>query len=249
MPQHPERLIHGAWAGSWVWEALVAALADLGHEAVALELPGNGFHPIAAADLRPEDCLTCLEQAIGDGPVALVGHSGGGMLVTFGADRYADRVTHGIWVAGMLLPDGSSFDDIQDQIAGPGQRIGVTPHIQPSAGGLTSTAPVEAEIAHFFQDLDPEIADQAANRLTQQPVAGHRIAVQAGPAFDTLPKLYVLATQDRSVLPEAQRLMCSKAAGLDVVEMDTCHAPQVAQPAQLAALIDRWLSQPNQSPR
>jgi pimeloyl-ACP methyl ester carboxylesterase len=243
MSRRPERLIliHGAWAAAWVWEALVDALQELGREAVALDLPGDGHHPIAAGDVRPEDYLDCLAQATGDGPVALIGHSGGGMLVTAAADRLAARVTHGIWIAGMLLPGGESFDDIQERVAGPGQRIGVTPHIRPSHDGLTSTVPPEAAVRHFFQDLDPETAARAAARLTPQPAAGHRITTHAGPGFDALPKLYVLATQDNSVVPEAQRLMCEGVAGLDIVEMDSGHAPQVSRPDELARVIDTWL--------
>jgi len=244
MSARPERLIliHGAWAGAWVWEALVAALSRLGREALALDLPGDGIHPIAAEDVVLEDYFDALDAAIGAGPVALVGHSGGGMLVTAAAERFGGRVGHGIWVAGMLLKAGESFDDIQAQVAGPGQKIGVTPHILPSADGTSSTVPPAAALEHFFQDLEPKVAARAADRLTPQPTVGHRIPSVAGPAMDRLPKLYVQATQDRSVRPQAQRIMCAGWDKLDVTQMNTGHVPQVADPDGLAAIIDDWLS-------
>ncbi|MEM8849671.1 MAG: alpha/beta fold hydrolase, partial [Pseudomonadota bacterium] len=75
------------------------------------------------ADTSEADIVVALSEAIEaePGSVALVGHSGGGMLVTPGATADPHRVSHGIWIAGMLTPDGRSFDDI----AGPGRRFGV----------------------------------------------------------------------------------------------------------------------------
>ncbi len=237
-------LIHGAWAGGWVWAPLTDALAGLGWQAEALELPGNGHHSIPAGDVTTADYLACLETAIsgGPGPVALVGHSGGGMLVTAGAERFSDHVSHAVWVAGMLLPDGESFDDIQERIAGPGKRLGVTPHVVPSADGRTSSVPPKAAQRHFFQDLPPDVAAKAARRLTPQPTAGRHIAVQTGPAFAAVPKLYVLAADDRSVLPQVQRMMCDGVPNLTITEMPCGHAPQVADPQGLAARLDSWLS-------
>lgn len=245
MSVNPERLIliHGAWAGAWVWDRLVVELAKLGWPAEALNLPGDGFHSIALNDATEADFHNCLAEAIhaGPTPVALVGHSGGGMLVTSGAIAHPDLVSHGIWVAGMLIPDGRSFDDIQEDIVGPGKRLGVTPHVVQSPDGLSSTVPKEAAIAHFFQDAPAHEAANAAARLTPQPVSGHRLRTKAGAEFDSLPKLYVQANEDRSVLPQAQRLMSDCVANLSVLEMATGHVPQLTKPGELAALINGWL--------
>lgn len=238
-------LIHGAWAGAWVWEGLTAPLTELGWETSALDLPGDGFHEIAAEDTTVADFEACMADAItgGPGPVVLVGHSGGGSLVTLGAHRFPELVCGGIWIAGFLLPDGRSFDDIENAVAGPGARIGVSEHIEVSADGLTSTVAPEPAMAHFFHDAPPDIGRAVAQRLTPQPAASHRLRTVAGPAFGELPKLYVLATDDRSVLPEAQRLMCDGVANLTVTDIDAGHAPQLTQPAALARLMSEWLDQ------
>ena len=235
-------LIHGAWAGPWVWDALCPELEAFGHAPVALALPGDGTHPTPPEAVEVEDFFTALDEAIGEGPAVLVGHSGGGMLVQAAACRWPERVSHGVWIAGMLLKPGQSFDDIQETIAGPGGRIGVTPHIQASPGGTTSTVPTCASIHHFFQDLPEDVAEGAAARLTPQPSAGYRIPVTGGPAFDALPKLYIHANMDNSVLPDAQRLMCAGQSNLMVIDMDTGHAPQVGAPGELARHIHRWLN-------
>ena len=241
----PERLIllHGAWAGAWVWDGVAERLRAMGWRVEAPDLPGDGAHPIPASAVVAGDYLATLEAAIhaGPGPVALVGHSGGGMLVTAGATACPEAVSHAVWIAGMLIPDGRSFDDIQEEVAGPGRRFGVTPHVRLAPDGRTTTVPPDLAARIFFQDAPPEIAARAASRLTPQPVAGSRIPTCAGPGWADLPKLYVLARRDRSVLPEAQRLMCRGVPRLDVAEIDSDHAPQLTRPGELARILDRWL--------
>lgn len=243
MPPRPKRivLIHGAWAGAWVWDEVAAALRGLGHDPIAPDLPGDGAHRIAAPDVQSTDYMACLEAAIGPEPAVLVGHSGGGQLVTAAAAAFGPRVAAGVWIAGMLLPDGRGFDAVQEQIAGPGGRIGVTPHVLRAEDG-TTTVPMGAAIRHFFQDVPLCRARSAALRLTPQPAAGLRMATRAGPAFDALPKLYIHCARDASVLPSAQRLMCAGQKALTVAEIDTGHVPQLTCPGRLAAIIDGWLS-------
>lgn len=237
-------LIHGAWAGAWVWDDLLEPLDELGWDVVALDLPGDGHHGVPAPEATVADFERCIADAVADAPgaVALVGHSGGGSLVTLGAVRFPDRVTHAIWVAGFLLPDGRSFDDIDEAIAGPGARIGVGPYIEVSADGLTSTVAPDPAIAHFFHDTPPGVAAAVAARLTPQPSASHRLTTVATPSFDAMPKLYVLATDDRSVLPEAQRMMCDGVPNLTVTEIDAGHAPQLTRPRELASIMSDWLT-------
>ncbi|MEL6984911.1 MAG: alpha/beta fold hydrolase [Actinomycetota bacterium] len=245
VPNRPRLLlIHGAWAGAWVWDGLRQPLADLGWESEALDLPGDGFHPIPAERVTEADFERCLVDALDaeSGPVVLVGHSGGGMLVTLGATLRPDRVSHGIWIAGFLMPDGALFDDIEAEVAGDTAPIGVGPHIQPSRDGRTTTVGPDAAIAHFFHDAPDDIAAAVAARLTPQPVSGARLSTVAGPGFGDLPKLYVLASDDRSVLPAAQRLMCEGIPGLTVAEIDAGHAPQLTRAEELAELLDRWLT-------
>ena len=244
MPPRPERLIliHGAWAGPWVWDALIPELAARGLRAEALALPGDGTHPIAPEVAVEADFHSCIAEAINaqPGPVALVGHSGGGMLVTAGAEAFPGKVSHGVWIAGMLIPDGRSFDDIQHDIAGPGKRFGVSEHVLHSADGLTSTVPPDAAMKFFFQDATPETAADAALRLTPQPAAGHRLRTKTSAGFEDLPKLYVHAEKDMSVIPSAQQAMAESTKNISVQTISSGHAPQVTAPARLAKVLADW---------
>jgi len=237
-------LIHGAWAGAWVWDALATELEACGHRVICLDLPGDGTHPIPPEATTTADLHDALSTAIDsvDGPVVLVGHSGGGMLVTAGAERFPERVSHGIWIAGMLIPDGRSFDDIQTAIVGPGETFGVTAQVQSSDCGRYSVVPRQAAIDYFLQDASPEQQQYAADRFTAQPAAGRRLLTPTTAAFEKLPKLYVLTTEDRSVIPAAQRAMAGSTSQVCVAEIETGHVPQLICPDVLAGLIDRWLA-------
>ncbi len=99
----PVILIHGAWQGSWAWGALYALPAGCGLTAQAIDLPGNGVDGSDPADVTFEACLQHLYgvvRALGR-PVSLVGHSGGGLLVTAFAERWPrSGVAHGVCGSG-----------------------------------------------------------------------------------------------------------------------------------------------------
>ncbi len=75
-------LIHGAWAGSWVWDALKPELEAAGHRVLAFDMPGNPQHPAAAEDISMAGCMAHIAAACAEieGPLLLVGHSGGGVI-------------------------------------------------------------------------------------------------------------------------------------------------------------------------
>lgn len=246
MSPKPSRLIliHGAWAGAWVWEQFSEALRELGWQVEALDLPGDGFHSISAEEARESDYYQCLDEAINreEGTVALIGHSGGGMLVTAAANTYPDKVSHGIWIAGFLLPDGRSYDEILEQLSDSSCYPGAMDFAEYSHDRKTTVIPKDAAIKLFFHDASVELANDAADRLTPQPVSGARISTPTSTRFATLPKLYVLATEDRSIRPETQRLMCAQVTNLSIKEIHCGHAPQLTQAPQLAKLVDEWLA-------
>ena len=60
-------------------------------------------------------------------------------------------------------------------------------------------------------------------------------------AWKTKPSWYLVATEDRMIPPDAQRLM-SKRAGSTVVEVKGSHAVYVSQPQAVATLIEQAIT-------
>jgi pimeloyl-ACP methyl ester carboxylesterase len=88
-------LVHGGFHAAWCWQRTIAELNRLGHDAVAVDIPGHG------ARLHEESTLANRRDAIvavlqpGD---VLVGHSGGGFDITLAADAATDRLAHVIYL-------------------------------------------------------------------------------------------------------------------------------------------------------
>ena len=92
-------LVHGGFHGAWCWSRTVPELADLGHEAIALDMPGHGerLDVESTAASRLDTLVTVLQP--GD---VLVGHSGGGFDITIAADAAPDLVQHVVYLAAAL---------------------------------------------------------------------------------------------------------------------------------------------------
>src|ERR1043165_2835647 len=72
-------LVHGAWADGSSWAKVIPLLEKAGLNAVAVQNPLTSFDEDVAATKRA--------IALQDGPVILVGHSWGGVVITeAGAD-------------------------------------------------------------------------------------------------------------------------------------------------------------------
>lgn len=238
MARHPLILIHGAWAGSWVWDALLPGLRAAGFEPLAVDLPGDGSDDLPAREASLERYLAHLEFLVGELPYtfSLVAHSGAGVIATALAERFAERVRALVYVAGMMLPAGLEFSDLVRTLQSEGhtEAAGIWPYLLWNAEGDVSEVPPEAAREVFFHDAEVTRAEHAARRMTPQGERGRALRAHWTAArFGNIPRLYVEALQDRSVVLAAQRRMQNLVPGAEVVSLDTGHAPQLSAPDRL----------------
>ncbi|POF30824.1 alpha/beta fold hydrolase [Roseibium marinum] len=241
----PVVLIHGAWQGSWAWAHLVPHLEAEGLEVHAVDLPGSGPETASAGDITLETVLDHLDDVLWNigRPVSLVGHSGGGIVASAAGERFRDRVTRIAYVAGMMLPSGMTFGDLQTELQGrKGFSQGISDRIVYSDDRLSSTVPIEEAAAIFFNDCPRDVAMAAAGKLTPQAEGARAILPILTPErFGTLPRLYVEATDDRSVVLLAQRRMQDLVPGATIRSLPTGHAPQLSAPELLSRALAPFL--------
>ncbi len=240
-------LIHGAWAGGWIWESLTPLLEQAGIQVLTLDMPGTPAHSASSGALSLQGCadhvLDCCAGV--EGPLFLLGHSGGGVIATQAAQALAERVSGVIFVAGMMLPSGCGFADVlADIVKQHPEAAGIGPHLRWSEDGRVSCVPASAAREVFLQDVPEAIAQAAVARLCPQP-EGTRALVPCWSAerFGRLPRLYVEALQDRSVVLAAQRRMQELVPGAQIASLNTGHVPQVAAPEALADLLTAFIAQ------
>ncbi|WP_327657100.1 alpha/beta fold hydrolase [Streptomyces sp. NBC_00483] len=230
-------LIHGAWAGPWVWDTITEPLAAAGHTPHAVALPGTGLG-------QPENVtLDTLTRAVIsqvdhlEKPLILVGHSGGSVVATQVAEEISHRVVGVVHVAGIMLPSDRPFTEVCAE-AGLPSDVGIGTHLTLTPDGRHSIVSPEAAAAVFFPQAPPAAAIAAARRMVPQMETARLITPTWTPErYGRLPRLYVEARQDRSIPLAAQRHMQYLTPNTAVVSLDCDHAPQLSAAGPLAEAL------------
>lgn len=233
-------LIHGAWAGSWVWNAVKPLFQAAGYTLHAVDLPGNrGELPPDQVNLDvycdyiQDKVLLPILASRNDVKVTLVGHSGAGVIALQLAENLGSSLHSLVIVCGMMLPSGLTYPEFRATL--PSADLQKEPlQLHFSQDGLISTVVESSALECFFQDLPPDVGQQASQKLSAQPTGGLAICAtyKTPGALHSIPKLYVEATRDQSVLLGTQRAMQGvfQHHNLRVISMETGHVPHVAQP-------------------
>jgi pimeloyl-ACP methyl ester carboxylesterase len=236
-------LVHGAWQGAWVWEAFAPLLHARGLTTEAIDLPGaDGGRDDVGFD-EQVDALVALIDAVPAGvPVLLLAHSGGAVVASQAAEHRAPRLAALAMVAGIMLPAGTSLASVIASMVAEGHApealAGIRPHLLWSADGRVSRVPPQAAIDVFLHDCPPQVAAAAAARLTPQSEAARSGTPRLTEArWGRVPRLYVEALRDRSIVPAVQRRLLALSPGARVLSIDAGHAPHVSNPGGLDALL------------
>jgi pimeloyl-ACP methyl ester carboxylesterase len=213
-------LVHGGFVDGSGWEGVYRALRKDGHTVTVVQNP----------TISLSDDVRVTKQAIAalDGPVLLVGHSYGGVVVTEAGN---DPKVVGLVYIAAFAPD--SGESVSSLIKDPPPGAPVPPILPPQDGYLF------LDKAKFRASFAADVAAEKAEFMAASQVPWGVEALDGKitqPAWKTKPSWYLVATDDRMIPPPAQRFM-SKRAGATVVEVPGSHAVYVSQPAAVAGLI------------
>jgi len=222
-------LVHGAFTDASSWAGVIADLQATGIPVTAVANPLRGLATDAAY-------LTDVAAAI-DGPVLLVGHSYGGVVVTRAGDQ-AGNVVGLVYVTAFALAVGESVLDVTgrfpDSLLGPALRP-ATFRTGDGQEAVELYLRTDRFAAVFAADLPEHLTSVAA--AAQRPIAAVAFEESSpGASWQTLPSWYVVATADQAIHPAAQRFMAQR-AGADTIEADGSHAIALSQPAAVAGHI------------
>ncbi len=91
-----------------VLERTMGALRRLGHQSMAIDLPGHGAPVDQESTLANRRDAILAELRLGD---VLVGHSGGGFDITLAADAAPDLVRHLVYPGGRAAAGGRTYPE------------------------------------------------------------------------------------------------------------------------------------------
>ena len=212
-------LAHGAWADGSSWARVITALKSQGANVVAAPLPLTSL----------ADDVASLDRTIGrvDGPIVLVGHAYAGAVI---AETKSDRVKALVYVTALAPDEGEKVADVFYRAA----PHPLAPKLAPDDSGLI-WLPEGAFASAFAQHASRE--DLAVLAAVQRPISPACITVGVGrPRWKDLPSWFLLAEDDRMIVPETQRFMAARMkATIKAHAVD--HTPIVTAPSAVTDII------------
>ena len=234
-------LVHGGFHGAWCWNRTIGELERLGHEAVAVDLPGHGERRHETEPTTVAGRTAAVVAALREGDV-LVGHSGGGFDITHAADARPDLVAHVCYLAAALPREGRTWPEAMatraDGTMGDFDVAGMLRHLAVDGDGSMSVATVEGARELFFHDCDDETVRWAFERLGPERGGETSTAAVSVPRFwaADIPRSFIRCLQDRAMPPWLSELVAER-LGVQAQTIDTSHSPFLSRPAELAALL------------
>lgn len=235
--------VHGGFHAAWCWDRTIAELAGLGHEGVAVDLPGHGTlldHESTLANRR--DAILAPMQP-GD---VLVGHSGGGFDATLAADARPDLVGHIVYLAAALPREGRTYPEAM-AMRDDGDELGaefdgdvgeMLSYLKFDDDGAMTFADFDGAWKYFYHDCDEATARWAFDRLGPERFGDTTVTPVSVAGFwaADLPRSFILCEQDRS-MPRWLADTVARRLGVQQLTIDTSHSPFLSRPRELAELL------------
>jgi pimeloyl-ACP methyl ester carboxylesterase len=212
-------LVHGAFADGSGWAAVAKILENDGYTVSIPQPPETSY-----AD--DQKCTKAAIDAIG-GPVVLVGHSYGGSIITEAGNN--PNVSALVYIAAFALDEGESCASIEQALPQASKAF-----------KADSNGNWWIEQADFAADFAADIPSDQSHlmAISQVPISTDAFTHKVrSPAWKTKPTWYMVATKDRSINPDQERMM-AKRAHAKTVEVDASHVAYMSHPKETAKLIE-----------
>jgi pimeloyl-ACP methyl ester carboxylesterase len=212
-------LVHGAFADGSGWDAVAKILEKDGYTVSVAQPPETSY----ADDVKYTKAAI---DAMG-GPVVLVGHSYGGSIISEAGND--TNVSALVYIAAFALDEGESCASIETAVPQASKAF------KPDSNGNWW---IEQE--HFAADFAADIppAESHYMAISQVPISTdsftHKVT---SPAWKNKPTFYMVASSDRSINPQQERMM-AKRANAKTVEVNASHVAYMSHPKETAKLIE-----------
>jgi pimeloyl-ACP methyl ester carboxylesterase len=212
-------LVHGAFADGSGWKAVADILEKDGYTVSVAQPPETSYAEDQKYTKAAIDAM--------DGPVVLVGHSYGGSIITEAGND--PKVSALVYIAAFALDDGESCASIEQALPQASKAF------KPDSDGNWWI-----EQAHFSADFAADVPPAVSHfmAISQVPISTDSFTYKVTtPAWKTKPTWYMVATADRSINPDQERMM-AKRAHATTVEVNASHVAYMSHPKEAAKLIE-----------
>lgn len=218
-------LVHGAFADALGWQQVTALLQQRGYTVVAVE---NTLTSLATDLATTQRAIAALAAK---GPLVVVGHSYGGMVVS-GAAVGVPQVKALVYINAFAPDPGQSVSALL--ATAPPTKLGAA-LLPPDSAGFLFVDPAQFR-AVFSADVS--VAESNVAAVSQKPIfAGAFGETLAVVAWKTIPSWYLVGKQDQAINPASEGAM-AKHIGAHTVEIDSSHVSFISHPHAVVQLIE-----------
>ena len=222
-------LVHGAWADGSSWSGVIPLLEAEGYHVIAMQL---SLTSLAEDDAVTERAIARITMAY-PGPVLLVGHSYGGVIIS-DAPGNDPNVVGLVYVAAFAPDTGESALSLLGTLK---TQSPLTPFLNfdPAFQFVTISAQGVAEA--FAQELPKP--EQMLLTVTQGPasVAVLSATPTVTPAWRTKPSWFIVASQDKAITAVLEEQMAQRMNATQIT-LPTCHLAMLQEPRRVAQFIE-----------
>jgi len=226
-------LVHGGWQGGWAWDGVATVLTSRGHQVLAPTLRGLEPGDVDRAGLTFTDLANGLLEDILmqdlEGFV-LVGHSGGGPVVQFVADRLGHRVLRTVFMSAWVLEDGESINDVR-----PPDSVAASRALAIRSHDNTVSMDPQQWLSAFMQDATPEQVEKFTPRLVPTTFGWFDQRIEIPRFFALrLPVSYLFLRHDKAVPKETFQRMAARLHNPRIADCDGSHQAMLTRPEAVA---------------
>jgi pimeloyl-ACP methyl ester carboxylesterase len=234
---HPARpkptvvLVHGAWADGSSWAAVGAELRRNGF---VVDIAPNPLRGVVSDTRYLKDYLATVH-----GPIVLVGHSYGGMVITNAGNSNVQAL---VYVNAYIPKQGETVEQLTGAQPGstldPNTAIDAVP-LHDAAGGVLDTdlyiKPAQFP-ALFAADVPASTTTVLAGN--QRPMTLSALSEKSPDvaAWETIPSWALVGTADRVLPPAGQQSMATR-ANAEITKVPAPHLSMISDPGAVSELI------------
>ncbi len=226
-------LVHGAWANNASWAGVIERLQNDGYTVVA---PPNPLQSLTGDAQTIADFLQTIP-----GPIVVVGHSYGGMVISNAATGNPN-VKALVYIDAFIPDEGESALGLDS--SQPGSVLGAGPpntvfNFVPFPGAAPGDALLYVKPSVFLQGFANDLPAKqgAVLAATQAPVTLSAVTAPSGPpAWKTIPSWDLVGTIDNAI-PSSIQLFMANRAHANITEVKAGHLSMISQPSAVTKVI------------
>ena len=243
-------LVHGAAQGAWCWGQVWGYLtAPVEHpprlytprpanRVYPLDLPGHGADADGdTAEVRLDECVHAITRAVereGLRDVVLVGHGIAGSLVLQAARQLPEPPKRLVLVAGMVPQYRRTLLSVLPRRTRTAYQVLATLS-KLSRQDLKMPRPVI--YSYLCNGMDPMEVVHVLSSFGALPTRVLTTKLSLDGPQPECPVTYVMLTEDRILPLEIQERMAQRFAGVEVVQLESCHQVMLYKPRELADIL------------